>query len=321
MADIKMGEQNTPIEESNNTIEEQNNQIKGQTTIVEEENVPQPSERIKGLSSEELKDPNQISVEIADTRAPIVVLFGPTSCGKTMTLVRLTRYLKKLKHQGYEVEPIAEFRPTYDKNYAEICENFNEIIDQDDAAKGTSKISFMLVRVRKGSRTICQILEAPGEYYFNKEVPNSAFPSYFNTIADSNNRKIWMLFVEPGWGERNDRTNYVTRISRLKTRMSGKDRVVIVYNKIDKTRFLKDRDGHVDNTKALEEINNLYPNLLDEFKNDTPIFRWFTPYKFAYCPFQTGNYSKTDNGSVKYQPGPEVFPRMLWKIILKKVKG
>ena len=48
----------------------------------------------KGFSTEELNDPNKIKVTISDTTTPIVVLFGPPSCGKTMTLVRLARYLQ-----------------------------------------------------------------------------------------------------------------------------------------------------------------------------------------------------------------------------------
>ena len=44
-----------------------------------------------GLDDNERKDPNSIAVTIADKETPIVVLFGPAACGKTMTLVRLTR--------------------------------------------------------------------------------------------------------------------------------------------------------------------------------------------------------------------------------------
>lgn len=49
---------------------------------------------IKGLSEEELNDVNKIRITINDSSAPVVVLFGPASCGKTMTLVRLSRYLQ-----------------------------------------------------------------------------------------------------------------------------------------------------------------------------------------------------------------------------------
>lgn len=56
---------------------------------------------IHGLTGEEITDPNKIMVTVADTETPIVVLYGPPSCGKTMTLVRLSRYLRS---KGYPCE-------------------------------------------------------------------------------------------------------------------------------------------------------------------------------------------------------------------------
>ena len=50
-----------------------------------------PSDKIVGLSAVEVNDPNKIQIEIADKEAPIVILFGQPACGKTMTLVRMTR--------------------------------------------------------------------------------------------------------------------------------------------------------------------------------------------------------------------------------------
>lgn len=42
--------------------------------------------------------------------APIVILFGPTSCGKSMALKRLTRYLRQ--SGNYQaIEPERSFRP------------------------------------------------------------------------------------------------------------------------------------------------------------------------------------------------------------------
>lgn len=95
-----------------------------------------------GMTSEELNDANKIKVTIADYKTPLVILFGPPACGKTMTLVRLTRYLQS---KGYTVQPITSFRPTYDKNYSEMCNNFDSMINSDAAAQSTAKINFMLV--------------------------------------------------------------------------------------------------------------------------------------------------------------------------------
>ena len=51
-------------------------------------------------------DPNEIKVIISNKNIPIVILFGPPSCGKTMLLIRLTRYLKSI---GYSIKPIKNF--------------------------------------------------------------------------------------------------------------------------------------------------------------------------------------------------------------------
>lgn len=126
-----------------------------------------------GMSSEELNDANKIKVTIADYKTPLVVFFGPPACGKTMTLIRLTRYLQG---KGYTIEPVTSFRPTYDKNYSDMCANFDSMIGSEDAAKSTSKINFMLVQVLRDGKPLCQILEGPGEYYFSPENPQASFP-------------------------------------------------------------------------------------------------------------------------------------------------
>ena len=50
---------------------------------------PQPQAGIKGLSKREADDPNEIIVEVS-SKAPVVILFGAKTSGKTMTLIRLT---------------------------------------------------------------------------------------------------------------------------------------------------------------------------------------------------------------------------------------
>ena len=55
---------------------------------------PQPQAGIKGLSKREADDPNEIIVEVS-SKAPVVILFGAKTSGKTMTLIRLTQYLQQ----------------------------------------------------------------------------------------------------------------------------------------------------------------------------------------------------------------------------------
>jgi len=286
-------------------------------------NTPVPATHIgaeyiaQGMTQEELKDPNNIKVTVADYKAPLVVLFGPPACGKTMTLIRLTRYLNR---QGYSVAPIRSFRPDFDTNYRYICDHFNEMINDNNAAQSTDRISFMLVSVSFRGRCLCQILEAPGEYYFDPQHPNAPFPYYVNSIIASSNRKIWAFMIEPDWKSDGDRRNYVSRIHQLKRELKPQDKVMFIFNKIDKTNFVY-APGKINQAEALRHINYLYPNIYEPFRNQNPLTSWFSPYRFSFIPFQTGYYSQTANGTLTFQEGHNEYPKQLWASILSKIRG
>lgn len=300
----------TSVEENVNPVQEQVNQT------LNPPSAPEPSNRIHGLSDAEMNDPNSISVTVSDPKTPLVILFGPPACGKTMTLVRLTRFLKE---EGYIVSPIRAFRPTLDKNYADICEKFDETINSDRAASSTSRISFMLVEVVKNGRRVCQILEAPGEFYFDPKEPNRSFPNYVNTIIASSNRKIWTIMVEPDWMDHSDRRNYVTRISRLKQSMRSKDSTVFLFNKIDSTSFVREV-GNINKSAAINEVKNLYPNIFVPFMNQNPITKFVKEYNCDFVPFQTGTYTPAINGFT-YQEGPREYCVKLWDVIMSNIRG
>lgn len=268
-------------------------------------------------SPEELRDPANINVEVADKNSPLIIFFGPPACGKTMTMVRLTRYLNKL---GFVVEPIRNFRPAYDKNYKLICDDFNNLISSDDAADSTNAINFMLVRVMKNGKHICQLLEAPGEHYFDVKNPQAPFPNFVNTILSGNNRKIFAIMVEPDWLNTEDRRNYVNKIRKLKTKMRSKDKTIIVFNKIDKTSFVVS-PGHINNSAAKKEVNDLYSGLFPLFKNENPITKFWRQYNCLFVPFQTGDYSQSASGRQTFQEGPEEYPHQLWEKIQKMIHG
>lgn len=283
-------------------------------------------------SSEELADPNKIVVTIADKDTPIVLLIGPPASGKTMTLVRLARYLRT--QPGYTVRPDTAFRPAHDKNYERMCKQFDAMISNDYAADSTSHINFMLVKILYKGRTLCQILEAPGEDYYSPVIASSSIqgtttkkqlPRYISNIRHNKNRKIWTVLVEPDHtNERMDtfnRTQYAIAVKDLiqNSRKKG-DKILFIFNKIDKTDFVI-TPGIVNQKEALKEIANIYPNIFVPFKNENPITRFWKENNFDFIPFHTGDYAKTSDGSIAFEPGSDIYPENLWKTICKLLRG
>lgn len=275
------------------------------------DNEPAP----KGLSKEEYNDPNKIQVHIDDEQTPLVVLFGPPACGKTMTLIRLVRFLQT---KGYTVEPVRTFRPSDDSHYKTLCDGFNELIGDNEAARSTDRISYLLVKVLKNGKPICQILESPGEYLFNPRKPDQDFPRYVNYILNCKNRKLLTIMVEPDWRDPSDRMKYVAKINNKllkKARIKG----LVVFNKIDITPYVG-IGGHVNVSEARRYVKNLYPGIFEGFRNHNPITKWWKEYLCDFLPFSTGDYSKADdNVTIVYDQSDDIYPTRLWNKILKGV--
>lgn len=311
-----------PLEEEVENVAEETVDL----DLLNDDGSEEEEQNIKGLTKEEYNDPNQIRVTIADENSPLIVLFGPPACGKTMTLVRLARYLNK---NGYKISPIKTFRPSDDHHYVELCkpENFNKIINSSDAANSTANVSFMLVGVYKDGKCLCQILESPGEHLFHPKYPTKPFPSYVNKIIHSKNRKLWAVLVEPDWRDDVDRDNYVLRINQLYRQMDIKDKTIFILNMIDKTDFIRQR-GQVNIPQAKIYVNTQqYKGIFELFRNQNPITKYWKKYLCGFIPFQTGTYtetSKTDrkgNAIKSFQEGPDYFPQILWNEIKKSITG
>lgn len=276
-----------------------------------------------GYTAAEIKDVNAIKVTIADKKTPIVVLFGPPACGKTMTLIRLSRWLKE---NGYTVSPVANFRDSHDTKYKTMCVNFNEMVNSDKAAESTNEYGFMLLRVYKNGKPICQLLEAPGEHYFrdsdSESKDDNEYPTYINKIINLNKvRKVWLIILEPDWMNEEYRHKYVEKIKRLVKKNEKKDSYILLYNKIDEKQELIIRQGVVNTSQALTDLKNNYSGITDPFKNGTPIVKWLKPYNCDFIPFSTGMYSLTNNGVTIYVNGNDKYPQRLWEKIMENVRG
>jgi len=265
------------------------------------------------LSSQmDYSNPNNIMITVKDRKTPIVILYGPPSCGKTMTLVRLSRYLKG---NGYTIAPEKTFRPSDDSTYITMCQEFPNMINSDQAALSTGNINFMLVKIIKNSTCNCQILEAPRELYFNPERPN-----YIDQLIDFPNRKIWIFMLEPNWKDEKDRLNYVDRIKKLRRDIKPKDKVILLLNKVDMGDDLVLQGGVIKQNAIMKEIADSYPGIFGLFLNKIPISNWFTKYNCVVLPFQTGKYKKSDDRQI-FTSGNASYPRNLWQVISKMLRG
>ncbi len=331
MADFNFNLEENP-EEPNNR--EDNHSASEQE--IANENINEDYSRIEDSESEEeyieTEQPKNVHysavadvpVTISDTSTPIVVLFGPKNCGKTMTLVRLAHFLHNTQGGEYSIKPIKNFRPSFDATYEKFCDSFFTLLDSGEAAMATKNLEFMLLKIGgKNGNPICQILEAPGELYFDPKKPKQEFSRFLEEINHSPNRKLWLIFLEPDWKSDSTQKAYVSRIKDLKREKKFRDEIVFVGNKVDTTDFILS-NGKV-NTDGFREFlssqngDGQYPGLFNSFKETRPIIRWFKPYACDFVPFQTGTYHIGSHGKKYFTKGSNEYPKQLWRIILKKI--
>lgn len=234
---------------------------------------------------------NSIITTITDSTTPIVILFGPASSGKTMALLRMIRYFKN--SLGYKIEPDRNFRPSYDEHYQKMCNGLSLMANSQYAPDPTDTISFMLVTILdNGGHPLFQILEAPGEHYFDPEVPNAPFPSYIQRIINTNNRKIWLYFVEQDWMDQSDRNNYASKISEMQA-LTPNDKIIFLFNKCDKKLGQYNSNGHPNHKLFMDRINQQYPGIFTRYENKGIARFLFGPYNFKYVCFSVGTFSNT----------------------------
>lgn len=291
-----------------NAVNDLRQEVKDDTTIYEDNIF---------LSEDDLVPSNfSYEVSITDTMTPIAILVGAPAVGKTMTLIRLSRYLQE---QAIQVRPIESFRSASDRTYKELCVKFLLQISSTETASGTSLSDFLLTEVTNSlGQRVLQIFDAPGEI-FSMTDSDSQYPPYFNKLITAPNKRIWIVVIELNWRNIEDRLRFVEQITRLRCHMHPSDRVVILVNKIDQTMLVYDRDT-VDHDRLIFEIRNCYPGLLSRFANQNPVSKLFRKYNCDILAFQTGTYFSSPNGELIYTPSASPYPCRLWNILRRNTK-
>lgn len=265
-------------------------------------------------TEEEQRDVNAITVTIPDIQTPIVVFFGSPASGKTLALMRMIRFLES---HGYRVSPEAVFRPKTDRHYTKMCANLKEMVYDQYTPGGNDIISFMLVKVLDSAgRPVCQILEAPGEHYFDG-APDLTFPTYINAIRTAPNRKVWVFFVEQDWGQnQGERNLYAQKICSMQSLISPNDKVVFLFNKADKHRHDQyNGAGKPVMSTFFNNIGQQYPGIFNRYRNSGLVRMLYGEYNFKAVCFSSGIFNKTANGREVWTLEDDWYCAELWNAI------
>lgn len=262
---------------------------------------------------------DDISVHVINNTTPIVLFLGAPSSGKTMTLVRLAKYLRS---KGYQITVDPYFcRSAWE--YEENMNNFHEMLVTEYALRGINRNDFLFIKIRdsKGNE-VCQLLDGAGENFFPTQGRNSAslaFPKYMIQVFCAPNKKVWTFFAEPNWGvDYRDNVEYVRRIQYCKHQYSGnKDKFIVLYNKVDRSGTMIDKDS-VNVKAARKRCNDEFPNIFRTFEKKG---FWGRSIKCEFVPFCTGLFGELNSsGRINYFPSSDSYPARLWNTILKSIK-
>ena len=258
----------------------------------------------------------QFVFEIVEPFTPLVILYGARGSGKTMTWIRLTRYLVT---QGYMVIPDPIFRPSSDKKYREQCENFGKFCYGDYAP---CDIDYMLLKVMdRNGRFVCQVLELPGEFYFDPDNfhENSEMSPALERLMNLRNPKIWIFMLELDVWNYETRIKYVEKIDHILHRRRIAD-AILTCPKIDMHQELFTRHNVPEIPKLFKRLKDQYPGIFSLFLNRNPFTRFFKKYTCTLVPFSAGDFYQMEDGRLAYIQGRDIYPKLLCKAIIKAIR-
>ena len=265
----------------------------------------------------EMFNTEEVSFTITDFDTPIIIFWGPINVGKTMTILRLARFLRE---NGYEVEPDLTFQK-FNNNYEKVCCNFNKLINSADVANRTEATDSILIGITKNGRKVAQILDLAGELCYNSDINDFKYKD-LHVVISAPNIKIPILLFASGSTEY-DKRKYVESAYRFfEICGDNRDRCLVLFNKIDLTY-----NRQALNMFFAKNENYLYKRLCEEYPDAAVFFQYNNPRSFLFnrysplfLPFYTGRYTEY-RGEKLYIPSPNDWPKELWKVVLRLIKN
>lgn len=257
---------------------------------------------------------------ISDKTLPLIILFGAHGCGKTMLLARLARYLLR---EGYSVDPIRDFWPECDY-YEKGCNIFYRYIDDKEVVSSFSLIHYLLLKVSKAGRPICQLLELPGEHFFLENYPFEPFPLYIHALLELDMPRTCIFFLKKDRWCRNARSNYADKIASTIKLLNNRDHIILLHPKADYYPDLYDRgrpQAALFFSNIREDYEAVFNKLSDRLNNSSWFYKIFKVSNYSFVAFSSGVFSGDPEKALQtFTESNDIYPAKLWDTILRSIR-
>ncbi len=258
-----------------------------------------------------------LELQLPDATTPLVILLGPGDCGRTMLISRLARWLIG---KGYMLEPSKFIKSMRSERIEQICNRYMDAINSDYPTQKAYGCNFMSLKVINSSgEPICQILDSPGDLFFDLLWSELPFPYFIIQLIKSTNPKTWMFIVERNWKDEKDRLNYADKIIKMLSLIEPSDRVIFTCSKSDCHPGLFNA-GQPNVPQFFKDIKNQYPGIFSKYEVKNPIVRLWRKYNCDFVVFSAGAFYDTADGGLYYSPSKDLYPANLWKSIIKNLR-
>lgn len=245
---------------------------------------------------------------------PLMIFVGPRASGKTLAVARMIRFLQM---QGYAILPYQYFCAFSYRWHQGLSPTMKDLAYRRNTPSGPADMNSQIWVISNGdSQTVCFLLDAPGDCYFNRDDPHAPLPPYLSSLLASYDKKVWVLFVEQDWGtNQRDRDLYAQKIDEMRALISPNDKVVFLFNKTDRHHEQYDKYGRPKKQLFFKKIRAQYPGIFDKFKRSGLMALLYGKYNFKAVMFSSGTFCRTNDGREAWTQSHDNYCEDLWKAI------